>query len=145
MVPAYTGTQAPGSDNAQTPDSLYLSPVVFAGSEPIRFTPTDTEAVAKRLSTLGFVEVCSPVASSPTEWPCPWPDLDQDAVSANNACLPPPATPNIEFRIELISPPKAGANAMPVRQASRFWVREKKGKRWVESDHDEILQELRKL
>lgn len=133
----------PGSDDAQTPDGLCLSPVVFAGSKPIRFTHTDTDAVAKRLSTLGFVEVRPPVASNPMEWPSPWPD--QDAAPANNARSPAPTAPNIEFRIELISPPKAGANAVPARQAKRFWIREKKGKRWVESDHDEILQELRKL
>lgn len=31
------------------------------------------------------------------------------------------------------------------KRTSRFWMVEKKGKRWVEDDYNEILQELRLL
>jgi hypothetical protein len=50
------------------------------------------------------------------------------------------------IRIELVpaAPPQSGKQKRASR-ASRMWVREKKGKRWVENDYLEVLSLLRKL
>ena len=61
----------------------------------------------------------------------------------------PVAASNDEFviRVELNMPPEAaptpGGRRPP--RGSRLWVREKKGKRWVENDYLEVLALLRKL
>ena len=53
------------------------------------------------------------------------------------------------IRVELNIPDgeegAAVGGAKRPKRASRLWVREKKGKRWVENDYKEVLDLLRKL
>lgn len=50
------------------------------------------------------------------------------------------------IRVELLSAPTPNAGkSRRASRASRVWVREKKGKRWVENDYVEVLNLLRKL
>lgn len=147
------------------------SPIVFNAAESPAATDTafdsalQDEKVAKRLSSLGFVEVQPQPQPQPQpqsqpqlrqqqspEPPTPPPRRDslladtRSAVDASSAATDdaPPSSPprchDVQITVELV-PTKNN----PVRRASRFWIREKKGKRWVEEDYGEILQELRRL
>ncbi|KAI0704944.1 hypothetical protein BC835DRAFT_709037 [Cytidiella melzeri] len=49
------------------------------------------------------------------------------------------------IRIELVPATPVSGNHQRASRSSRMWVREKKGKRWVENDYLEILSLLRKL
>ncbi|EKM61182.1 uncharacterized protein PHACADRAFT_247628 [Phanerochaete carnosa HHB-10118-sp] len=115
-----------------------MSPVIF--SKPDTPSPTDMEkSVAMRLNMLGFREV----------------DEDTFArLSLKEGSKSPPSSPSstavsssqtseecqekIEIRLELRS-------TRSDSRGSRLWVCEKRGKRWVERNYGEILQQLRKL
>lgn len=129
------------SPNALSP----VSPVVFTRLD----SPMDVEdSVARRLTTLGFVEVESPRPSLDRS------SSDQTLYSTTTASTLPPDDDDspsskgsleerreeVEIRVELVSTASAREH-----RASRLWVCEKKGKRWIERNYDEILQQLRKL
>lgn len=95
--------------------------------------------MARRLSTLGFREVDEDTFSRIS--------LDPVSEEGSGSALSSPTSrtasfeerrEDVEIRVELRS-------ARPERRASRLWVCEKKGRRWIERNYDEILQQLRKL
>ena len=117
-----------------------LSPVIFSSDD----APTEiVETVAKRLSTLGFIEVCAPRDSSESrttltllEEHTPRSSADGRRDSSDSSGSERPE--EVEIRVELVS-------AASENRWSRAWTFEKKGKRWIERDYDEILRQLRKL
>ncbi len=105
----------------ETPISPVSSPMFDASREAAGLVVQE-EDVAKRLSRLGFVEV---------------PDGEMSD-EGSEASSPLSFHEEIEIRVEMTP-------AVTVKRSSRFWVREKKGKRWVEHDYHQILQQLRRL
>ncbi|GJE87582.1 hypothetical protein PsYK624_036650 [Phanerochaete sordida] len=113
-----------------------MSPVVFSKPD----SPVDMEeSVARRLSTMGFREV--------EEGTYPRISLDPASEEGYGSPHGSPSSrtasteelrEDVEIRVELRS-------ARPESRASRLWVCEKKGRRWIERNYDEILQQLRKL
>lgn len=125
----------------QTPLSP-MSPVVFSGDEsPVEMA----ETVAKRLSTLGFVEVSPPRDTSPSRTTLAQleehtPHSSAEEVQRHSSdSSGSERRAEVEIRVELVSA------APSEKRSSRLWVFEKKGKRRIERDYDEILHQLRKL
>ncbi|KAH8092513.1 hypothetical protein BXZ70DRAFT_951207 [Cristinia sonorae] len=94
-----------------------LSPITFDVEES-RTRIDREDKLALRLSAFGFVEV--PESSAQRD--------DEDVVILEE-----------EF------PPTFKSKGPPSKRYSRRWVREKKGKRWVEDDYLTVLDSLRKL
>lgn len=121
-----------------------MSPVVFSAAQD---SPTEMEEhVAKRLSTLGFVEVDRPRPSSDppratlaqvAERHTPRSSAEEVRRSTDSSGSE--HREDVEIRVELVS-----ADASEKR-TSRLWIFEKKGKRRVERNYSEILHQLRKL
>ena len=118
-----------------------FSPIVFNAPTfaSVMDDAVQEEKVAKRLSKLGFVEVHSEQAS-PVALTAPQSDaLDTDS-NADASPAPPPRCQDVQITVELVPTTESRG-----RRASRFWIREKKGKRWVEDDYTQILHQLRRL
>lgn len=120
-----------------------MSPVVFCAAQE---SPTEMEEhVAKRLSTLGFVEVDRPrPLSDPHPTPLRVAGLRTPCSSAEEVWRSTDSCESerredVEIRVELVS-----EDASEPR-TSRLWIFEKKGKRRVERNYNEILHQLRKL
>lgn len=132
-----------------------ISPVVFSKDE----SPTEMEvdmdmdmeeSVARRLSTMGFVEIERARSRSPSTPPSesesprprqqrtPTPRSSAEASRASHESVERERRDDVEIRVELVS-------AAAEKRASRLWIFEKKGKRWIERNYDEILLQLRKL
>ena len=127
------------------------------------------EHVARRLSRMGFVEVEVPQSptvvgkrrstsrrdKSPDKLPTPLDDSGSDESDSSSAPEDEESRParkrvchDVEITVEYIPPstsPTISSSATTTRRVSRRWVREKKGKRWVEDDYNQILEALRRL
>jgi hypothetical protein len=109
-------------------------------------SPSDVEeTVAQRLNHLGFIEIESPCPTSarrslrrvqPLRSHASHTDVPRSSTDSAES----ERREEIEIRVELVS-----SASEKEQRASRLWVCEKKGKRWVERNYDEILQQLRKL
>ncbi|KAI0348468.1 hypothetical protein BDW22DRAFT_93752 [Trametopsis cervina] len=125
------------------------------------------EEVAKKLGELGFVEMpgsdegyrppsvpsCSETRLPPPRWDSyhrksSSQELNQMA-KVDMECAAPPRRSEDDYviRVELVpaQPAEEPTRQRRTSRASRLWVREKKGKRWVENDYFEVLNLLRKL
>ena len=127
-----------------TTEIMFESPIPPSPMSPVIFSKPDSplhteESVARRLSTLGFREVDEDAFSRTTLDPLFEGKSYSPRASPTSGTSPcENFRESIEIRVELRS-------ALPEKRASRLWVFEKKGKRWIERNYDEILQQLRKL
>lgn len=99
---------------------------------------------------MGFVEVqplpeqpqpvSSPVQPSSKSRSLSVPDIrEADSRADGRADGPTRRCRDVQITVELV--PTVGR----AKRRSRLWVREKKGKRWVEDDYTQILHQLRRL
>ncbi|KAI0074671.1 hypothetical protein K474DRAFT_1665103 [Panus rudis PR-1116 ss-1] len=115
-----------------------LSPIVFAKR---RHRDTEEDDLTKRLATLGFQEASAASAQVSTKSSThDFLFLLQDA-ECDSAIEAPPEIIDLTNNLHL----NPAAPPARTRRYSRLWVREKKGKRYVEEDENDILRELRKL
>lgn len=93
--------------------------------------------LAQRLSELGFVEVVIT------------PDETETLSLPTQECVvrleQPPITVPAIFCNSSSKPETLKASPFRFRRYSRKWIREKKGKRWVETNYQEVLRALREL
>ncbi|KAI9456455.1 hypothetical protein F5148DRAFT_1224210 [Russula earlei] len=146
--------EIPG-DSSQTDkrSSTPTSPATSILSITLPQRPTDIEEIRRR--SLSKLRRHLGNSIPPDLVP---PRLDQDDASSNSSSdedvycdLPTvPITPECLSELRMAVSPILGKTAVEdhertIKRFSRRWLREKKGRRWVEDDYNIILQRLRKL
>ena len=125
------------------------TPLIFStggcSTSTLSEAPSGAETMAK---TMGYIEIDPPPDDASVE---PRDDDSTDtesetvcfskdvSVDHHTVLRPAHAQRNVHITVELV-PSKNYS-----QRGSRVWIRERKGRRWVEDDYGEILRELRRL
>lgn len=140
--------EMPGSDEGYRPPS-----VASSASSQCETATTTTPVAPAPVPSSSAAPSCTETRLPPPRWDSyhrksSSQELNQMA-KVDMECAAPPRRSEEDYviRVELVpaQPAEEPTRQRRTSRASRLWVREKKGKRWVENDYFEVLNLLRKL